>query len=94
MSKRLKNFLKQIENEMSEPSEEELGYIHEEVKQYIVNGIMPENKFAKQLAYHLTKMSKHAATSGALPMMPSEQWRAKFGTRSQDLDWVDDMSEL
>jgi hypothetical protein len=87
--KRLKNFLRQIEREMSEPSDEELQYIQYEVKNYFTKGIMPENKFAKELTYKLMKGMQKMFYSKKYPSMPHEQWMIENPDgKCQPLDWV------
>jgi hypothetical protein len=85
--KKLKNFLKQIEAEFDQPSPEEMEYINQEVKQYIVNGIIPTDKRAKRLAYQLTKGMKDMLENNTFPSMPHEQWMIENDTKCQPLDW-------
>ena len=86
--RRLKNFLKQIENEFANPTDEELNYILGEVKNYLIDGDIPENKFARRLAYQIVKGQKDMFENNILPSMPSEAWMKEHGTRDYAAVWA------
>ncbi|MEW6658774.1 MAG: hypothetical protein AB1424_08945 [Thermodesulfobacteriota bacterium] len=90
MNKRFKIFLKQMQYELLEPSDEEMKSIQGEVKRYILLGVIPETKFARQLAYKMMKGADDMIAKRLLPSMPHEQWMQENKTMCQPLDWEPD----
>ena len=79
--------MKKIETEITDPTAEN-SYIRDQAKNYLLYGTMPNNKYARQLAYQIRKGQNDMVENKILPQMPSEAWSRNHGDRSEPLDWT------